>query len=294
VHTFDSPIFCKCDNLRTLGWNDDSKAKELLARAAEAVKPVMAKRKWRVHHLSEFYPPAPQLLGLNHNHGQKVEIRLRSPRNKNQFLPYESILGTLLHELCHNEIGPHNAEFYKLLDEVTQQMETLQPSNGFAPGDGFKLSTNRRNPDSVDRRRLAAAAAERRLQRSSLFKSGRLGGGEDGIHLVCCPREMAFNAAARRLLDDKWCGSTAVAEPEERGSREESAAGPSEPVITLDSDSEPSTDVIDLTSPVQTRKVARTPEGNRTRPTGSAQMRLSRPTRQTSVARAAMRRLGQS
>lgn len=29
------------------------------------------------------------------------------------------VLGTMLHELCHNEHGPHNAAFYKLLDEIT-------------------------------------------------------------------------------------------------------------------------------------------------------------------------------
>ena len=28
------------------------------------------------------------------------------------------VLGTMLHELCHNEHGPHNAAFYKLLDEI--------------------------------------------------------------------------------------------------------------------------------------------------------------------------------
>ena len=74
IHSLDSPIFCVCSDLRTLGWNGDDKAKELLKRAAEAVKPVMAKRKWKVHHLSEFYPPAPQLLG---KFGYCVEARDR-------------------------------------------------------------------------------------------------------------------------------------------------------------------------------------------------------------------------
>ena len=32
----------------------------------------------------------------------------------------EHVLNVLLHELCHNEFGPHSASFYKLLDDITQ------------------------------------------------------------------------------------------------------------------------------------------------------------------------------
>ena len=44
------------------------------------------------------------------------------------FLPYESVLGTMLHELCHNVYGPHDAKFYKLLDTITavRSLTTLQ------------------------------------------------------------------------------------------------------------------------------------------------------------------------
>ena len=31
---------------------------------------------------------------------------------------YNDVLGTVLHELVHIEIGPHNAKFYKMLDEL--------------------------------------------------------------------------------------------------------------------------------------------------------------------------------
>ena len=30
----------------------------------------------------------------------------------------DQILDTMLHELCHNAYGPHNASFYKLWDEL--------------------------------------------------------------------------------------------------------------------------------------------------------------------------------
>ena len=57
--------------------------------------------------------------GLNYNSGSEIKIRLIEFGSKDQYLPYEAIIGTMLHELCHNDIGPHNAQFYKLLDEIT-------------------------------------------------------------------------------------------------------------------------------------------------------------------------------
>ena len=69
--------------------------------------------------LAEFFPKDPNLLGININHGQRICVRLRPARNEAAFLPYEHILGTLLHELTHIVHGPHQAPFYKLLDEIT-------------------------------------------------------------------------------------------------------------------------------------------------------------------------------
>ena len=57
--------------------------------------------------------------GLNIDGGREIKIRLIEFGSKDQYLPYEAIIGTLLHELCHNEVGPHNAQFYKLLDQIT-------------------------------------------------------------------------------------------------------------------------------------------------------------------------------
>lgn len=39
-----------------------------------------------------------RLLGLNVNKGQRIDIRLRSPNDESIFLPYDDLLGTLLHE----------------------------------------------------------------------------------------------------------------------------------------------------------------------------------------------------
>ncbi len=57
--------------------------------------------------------------GLNIDGGREIKIRLIQFGSKDQYLPYEAIIGTMLHELCHNEFGPHNAHFYKLLDQIT-------------------------------------------------------------------------------------------------------------------------------------------------------------------------------
>lgn len=63
-------------------------------------------------------PANPSLMGLNIGGGGEVKLRLRRPNREWDFFPYEQILGTMLHELCHNEYGPHNADFYNLLDEI--------------------------------------------------------------------------------------------------------------------------------------------------------------------------------
>ena len=63
-------------------------------------------------------PANPSLLGLNIGGGAEVKLRLRRPNNELDFFPYDQILDTMLHELCHNRYGPHNADFYNLLDEI--------------------------------------------------------------------------------------------------------------------------------------------------------------------------------
>ena len=45
-------------------------------------------------------------------------MRLRRPRDEASFYDYDFVLGTMLHELAHNIRGPHDAAFYKLLDEL--------------------------------------------------------------------------------------------------------------------------------------------------------------------------------
>eukprot|EP00179_Madagascaria_erythrocladioides_P004126 CAMPEP_0198317298 /NCGR_PEP_ID=MMETSP1450-20131203/6816_1 /TAXON_ID=753684 ORGANISM="Madagascaria erythrocladiodes, Strain CCMP3234" /NCGR_SAMPLE_ID=MMETSP1450 /ASSEMBLY_ACC=CAM_ASM_001115 /LENGTH=146 /DNA_ID=CAMNT_0044020487 /DNA_START=88 /DNA_END=524 /DNA_ORIENTATION=- len=133
----DHAIYHHCHRISVLeDMPDSATARQLLTRAADQVRPIMASHKWKVLSLEEFYPPTPNLLGLNTNHGQRVQIRLRSPSNRATFLPYPSILRTLLHELVHNDIGPHNAQFYALLDQITTECEALVARGGDNGVDG--------------------------------------------------------------------------------------------------------------------------------------------------------------
>lgn len=54
-------------------------AKNLLYRAGKAVGPLLQRRKWKIYHLTEFYPNNSSLHGLNVNQGQVIKIRLRTP-----------------------------------------------------------------------------------------------------------------------------------------------------------------------------------------------------------------------
>lgn len=89
-------------------------ASKLLDKLASQVTPICKARSWKIGLLKEMCPPNASLLGMNVNRGMKILIRLRHSPKATVFLPYEQLLDTLLHELCHMKIGPHSAEFYQL------------------------------------------------------------------------------------------------------------------------------------------------------------------------------------
>ncbi|MBA0752136.1 hypothetical protein Gogos_001003 [Gossypium gossypioides] len=91
----------------------EEEAKIILEKIAKQVQPIMRKHKWRIDS-----PNNPALLGLNVGAGIHVKLRLRRPNRDWDFYPFDQVLDTMLHELCHNAHGPHNASFYKLWDEL--------------------------------------------------------------------------------------------------------------------------------------------------------------------------------
>jgi hypothetical protein len=95
----------------------------------------------RLHPLRHLEVKAGHVQGLNVNGGQgktsEIRIRLRPHHSPDSFYPYEDALGTMLHEIVHNVRGPHDAEFYKTLDEVTAECEELMSKGISGSGVGF-------------------------------------------------------------------------------------------------------------------------------------------------------------
>lgn len=143
--------------------------------------------------------------GINQNRGQKICLRLRYPGDKNQFLPLEQVVDTMLHELSHNVHGPHNAEFHALWDQLRKEQEALT-AKGYT-GEGFLSDGHRLGGRRVPRdeaRRIARAAAEKR--RTLYSGSGqRLGGAP--VRVGTDIRQVIVDAIERRNTVLKGCGS---------------------------------------------------------------------------------------
>lgn len=188
-------------------------ARKILEKIAKQVQPIMRNHKWRVKVLSEFCPKNPSLLGLNVGGGVHVKLRLRRHNRDWDFIPYDQVLDTMLHELCHNAHGPHNASFYKLWDELRKECEDLMNKGITGSGEGFDLQGRRLGgfslqPPLSSLKKTALAAAEKRSRLGTLLPSGpnRLGG-DSSIMGALSPIQAAAMAAERRLQDDIWCGS---------------------------------------------------------------------------------------
>ncbi|KAK4538403.1 hypothetical protein CDCA_CDCA17G4428 [Cyanidium caldarium] len=239
------------------GEPDAAQARELLEDAARKALPLMQRRGWRVGILREFLPQSGQLLGLNVNRGREVRIRLRRlrgtakrprsaapPRQETRrrvrtladvpgapgspFFSRQEVLGTLLHELVHIEIGPHNDAFYRLLDELFSEVQQRSLPAPIPPGasaarrampSGGGRHLSSRQPRRVGKRphaSLLADAAERRLQaaRASISHSGGVRLGTSvvvaappfGWRPDMSPAEAASWAAMRRWEDAQRCG----------------------------------------------------------------------------------------
>lgn len=105
-------------------------AEKLLQSLAAEVAPIMASHEWTVGGLLEMDPRDDQLLkqkqqeggcllGYNENGGARIYVKLRT--DADGFRGRDELLKTLLHELCHNVVGPHNAAFFALYAEVRSE-----------------------------------------------------------------------------------------------------------------------------------------------------------------------------
>jgi hypothetical protein len=206
----------------------EKEALHSLRKIASLVKPIMRARSWKVGTLAEFFPDQQNLLGeqafalltpqkltlagINMNRGQKICLRLRYPGDKNQFLPLEQVVDTMLHELSHNIHGPHDAKFHALWDQLRKEYEGLL-SKGYT-GEGFlsdgRVLGGRRIPRD-EATRIARAAAEKRRTLNS-GSGQRLGGAP--VRVGTDIRTVILNAIERRNTVLKGCGSDQKSEKE--------------------------------------------------------------------------------
>ena len=174
-----------------------NEARSLLERAVAMVDPILQRRGWKINLLREFFPRSSNLLGLNENAGQRVSVRCRPANAPNSFFPFEHILGTLLNEITHITVGPHNKNFYKLLDELTEECErdavaslfsTSSSSSSSSSGLVFTGEGQRVQPGRGGKRKLPLnarrkAAAEAALRRQRLARLGLANGSGRGRKL---------------------------------------------------------------------------------------------------------------
>lgn len=199
---------------------------ELLQRAAKQCAPLMKKHGLYVESLCELHHSqgGAALLGYNEDSGREIRVKLRQAHNPKQFLEYESIVCTLLHELVHNTIGPHNAEFHKLLKSYKEEVEEMMSKGITSPdiafmGIGRRLGTIDgrliRQTDSPNREAIARAAGKAIGLPRDYVPEGRYGkgcnwsgrlGGNTCISRILSPREAAAAAAAQREMD-QHCGT---------------------------------------------------------------------------------------
>lgn len=154
----------------------------------------------------------------------QIKVRLRKSANGG-FYHYEHILGTLLHELCHNRHGAHSVDFYKLLDEITAECEQLMAQKITGDGKGGQIggafggrssgalggTRSGKAPSRAD----AARAAEARARAQKIMTKGgqKLGCAGAGGRGAAGPSETkpadaraaAAAAAQKRCSDNAWC-----------------------------------------------------------------------------------------
>ena len=229
------------------GLFEDHHSKNLLDRIHKEFLPLLQKRGYNVTSISEMCccgdgldhsgPArrkkkimASNVLGYNQTYFRRnykshtIHLRLRQPTNHNVFYDYESIAATMSHELAHCEISPHNAKFYKLMEEIQEQHAVFLAKGTVVDRQGFPMggeqaytlgsvSTGSRSgpaQTSANSRNAAAKAAiqrQQQQQRMGMPTGGqRLGGSTSEFTKWMRPGEAAAMAAEqRRLQDEVWC-----------------------------------------------------------------------------------------
>lgn len=191
-----------------------TEATRLLEQLVTATAALVSRRKWKVPLLTEFMPKQDGLLGMNVNRGSKIMIRLRDAHNSSAFLPWESLLGTLVHELVHIEIGAHSYDFYKLVDELCDEVQSdavgrVSPAAKYVWADEQGRRLGGAGTSSGALRDLAGAAAAKRQR-----VEGHVLGGQRPQGVMMSRQQLMAAAAERRIADQTACGQGHALEEE--------------------------------------------------------------------------------
>ena len=90
------------------------------------VQPLCVKYEWTVPVCEECSFQNAGIYGMNVNRGQKILLRLRhSQQRGGGFVECRTVLHCMLHELSHNRHSNHSADFYRLLDTLTDECAQL-------------------------------------------------------------------------------------------------------------------------------------------------------------------------
>ncbi|KAJ8609662.1 hypothetical protein MRB53_038999 [Persea americana] len=106
-----------------------SASQTFLTRLANdpGIRHAMRKHRFSVGLLTEMDPAAhttheSRTLGLNRNHGEIIELRLRTDAGDG-YRDYKTIRRTLCHELAHNVHGEHDRDFWDLCNAIEREVE---------------------------------------------------------------------------------------------------------------------------------------------------------------------------
>ena len=100
-------------------------------QADPGIRAAMRRHRFRVGLLTEMDPLShteathegvTRILGLNHNRGEKIELRLRTDAYDG-YRDYRVIRKTLCHELAHNVHGPHDRAFWDLCHQIEREVD---------------------------------------------------------------------------------------------------------------------------------------------------------------------------
>ncbi len=198
------PLVDSFTHLKEMDRQDE--ALHYLKRLASLVKPVMRARGWKVKYLSEMYPEQANLLGLNVNRGERILIRLRHPYDRNQFLGFEKMVDTMLHELAHIVHGEHDHKFNALWDELREELDSMM-LKGFT-GEAFlgmgQRVGHRGAPDHLFDLPAARAEVAKHKKKPVPESGGRRLGGAAPPNL----RDAILDSISRRNGAEQGCAST--------------------------------------------------------------------------------------